>query len=337
MIRTAAPTTLAALAAAMAFNLPSAAVAEMHESHSDHAAHGDKMMMNSEAKASIQKLMDGNERFVSGELEHPNLSKQYREELAGGQSPYAVIVGCSDSRVPPELVFDAGPGDLFVIRDAGNVVGDNEMASVEYAVAKLGTPVVVVLSHENCGAVGAAVATATEGAEFDGKIDELVEVIMPAVKSAQKRADGPELTEAAIEDNAQRVAKQLRESDPYLAKAVAEGKVMIVAARYDLDTGKVTAYPDMSMSHDHAHGDATHGNQAMTEQQKKEKQMKDEAAAGSTTTVQPDQELVKNPEQHRDHGHDAGTNDAPNANPPQGDAADRNDEIVDIPSQKRNN
>jgi len=138
----------------------------------------------SPADAALARLMEGNARFVAGEMVHPNLSAEKRAELASGQSPYAVIVSCSDSRVPPELVFDAGPGDLFIIRVAGNVVGDDAMASIEYAVAKLNSPLVLVMGHESCGAVGAAVATETEDAKFGGSIHDLVETIRPAVQDA---------------------------------------------------------------------------------------------------------------------------------------------------------
>ncbi len=320
------------------------------DDHQDHAA------MSPAIEASLQKLMEGNQRFVNGESSHPNMSKEYREELSKGQSPYAVIVSCADSRVPPELLFDAGPGDLFVIRDAGNVVGDNEMASVEYAVAVLGTPVVVVVGHESCGAVDAAVKTRTEGAEFEGKIDELVATIMPSVKSAQERAEGGELLEAAIEDNAQRVAEQLRTSDPFLSQAIADGKLKVIAARYDLNTGQVTAYAmkastcamcaagetcakceakkkkaaaGHSHSHDgeaaHSHdGDHAHGHDG---------QHGDKAKAVKTEG----DEIISNPSRHRDQAIDQGTGTAA-TQPAQetGDATDAaEEEVIDNPSRHR--
>ena len=138
------------------------------------------------ADEALAKLMEGNARFVSGDMQHPNLSAERRAELAEGQAPYAVIVSCSDSRVPPELVFDAGPGDLFVIRVAGNIVGDDAQASIEYAVGVLKTPLVLVMGHESCGAVGAAVKTQTEGTEFPGSIHDLVETIRPSVETAME-------------------------------------------------------------------------------------------------------------------------------------------------------
>ena len=201
------------------------------------------------ADAALAKLMEGNARFVSGDMQHPNLSAERRAELAKGQAPYAVIVSCSDSRVPPELVFDAGPGDLFVIRVAGNIVGDDAQASIEYAVGVLKTPLVLVMGHESCGAVGAAVKTQTEGTEFPGSIHDLVETIRPSVETAMERAEGDELLEAAIEDNAERVVHEVSDSKPFLDQAIAESGVQVLAGRYDLDTGEVTLY-------DGAHGEA---------------------------------------------------------------------------------
>ncbi|MEL7088092.1 MAG: carbonic anhydrase, partial [Planctomycetota bacterium] len=130
------------------------------------AALADGHKESSPAEDALKKLMDGNARFVAGEMMHPNLTADRRAELAQGQSPYAIIVSCSDSRVPPEQVFDAGPGDLFVIRVAGNVVGDDAQASIEYAVAVLNSPLVVVMGHESCGAVDAAVTLTLEGARL---------------------------------------------------------------------------------------------------------------------------------------------------------------------------
>ncbi|MEM7625744.1 MAG: carbonic anhydrase [Planctomycetota bacterium] len=231
------------LAGALALSLGSAPVfADGHEA--------------SAADASLQKLMDGNARFVAGEMMHPNLSAERRAELAKGQSPYAIIVSCSDSRVPPEQVFDAGPGDLFVIRVAGNVVGDDAQASIEYAVAVLGSPLVVVMGHESCGAVDAAVKSEMKDAEFGGHIHDLVETIRPSVISAMERASEDELLEAAIQDNAERVVTELERSKPYVGPAAKEGKIKIVAARYDLDTGKVSIFGEdhhAAKAHDHDH------------------------------------------------------------------------------------
>ena len=198
--------------------------------------------------------MDGNARFVSGEMEHPNLAKEVRETLAKGQSPYAVIVGCADSRVPPELLFDAGPGDLFVIRVAGNVVDDYEQASIEYAVAVLGTPLVVVLGHESCGAVDAAVKAEMGDASFEGHIHDLVEDIRDSIEDAveKTKGDAGAVLDAAVAANANAVKHQLSRSQPYVGKFAEEGKIQLVAARYDLDTGKVTRV-DEGHGHGHDH------------------------------------------------------------------------------------
>ena len=183
-----------------------------------------------------------------------------RQQLAGGQNPFAVIVGCSDSRVPPELLFDAGPGDLFVIRLAGNVVDDHAVASIEYAVAQLGTPLVMVLGHESCGAVGAAVAAETQDAEFEGHIHDLVEAIRPlAVEEVLDEADEEALTPrrtAGPQRGSQRQRRRGRSSGraaptvgPFARRT---GRSSLVAARYDLDTGEVTRVDQMD-GHEDAH------------------------------------------------------------------------------------
>ena len=220
----------------------------------------------------LEKLMDGNARYVKGEARQGDITPAQREKLAAGQSPYAVIVGCADSRVPPELAFDGGPGDLFVIRDAGNIVDDNEIASIEYAVAVLNVPLVVVLGHESCGAVDAAVKAQTKGASFDGHIHDLVEDLRPSVIAAMRNKTEGEgdtadkkLLDAAVRENVRRVVDELERSKPYVGPAAEEGKIMIVPARYDLDTGEVTVI-DMKKGgeahegHDHAEHD--HGQKA---------------------------------------------------------------------------
>lgn len=163
-----------------------------------------------------------------------------RKSLAqSGQHPYAVILGCADSRVPPELIFDEGLGDLFVIRDAGNVVDDEVLGSIEYAVEHLGVRLVVVLGHEQCGAVSAAVA----GGEAPGHIRTVVESIRPAVEeSANQPGDR---VHNCVVANARRVAAQVRESEPLLKHAVEAGRVLVVAANYDLMTSRVN-FLDMS-------------------------------------------------------------------------------------------
>jgi carbonic anhydrase len=192
-------------------------------------------------KAALQRLMDGNARYVSGKLTHPNLGAERRKSLAGSQSPFAVILTCADSRVAPELVFDQGLGDLFVVRVAGNVVDDVVMGSIEYAVVHLGSPLVMVLGHERCGAVKATVdALAGKGSEEDRetKIGALANLIAPAVKSVP--ANSPDKVEAAVTANERRGAHLLLTTSPPLAERVKANRLQIVSARYDLDDGRVS-------------------------------------------------------------------------------------------------
>jgi len=177
--------------------------------------------------------------FVAGHMTHvaPEDVASALHNLATGQTPFAVVVGCSDSRVAPEIVFDEGLGDIFVIRTAGEVVDDAALGSIEYAVEHLGSPLIVVLGHERCGAVSAAVA----GAQAPGHIATLLKAIEPAVE--QTKGKPGDAVENAVRAQALDVAKQLREAEPILAERVRTGRLKIVAARYDLDTGKVEVLP----------------------------------------------------------------------------------------------
>jgi carbonic anhydrase len=184
------------------------------------------------ADEALSKLMAGNQRYVKHKALHPDESLARRKELVGGQNPFAVILGCADSRVPPELLFDEGLGDLFVIRVAGNIVDDAVLGSVEYSIEHLGTKLIVVLGHEKCGAVSAAV----EGGEAAGHLKALVAAIQPSVQETANEA-GDKIHNCVIA-NARRVARQIRESEPL--KEYVDGKgVKVVAADYLLDTGKV--------------------------------------------------------------------------------------------------
>ena len=178
----------------------------------------------------ISKLKEGNGRYTSGNLQHPGQTTERRTELANVQHPFAVIVSCSDSRVPPEIVFDQGLGDLFIVRVAGNIINDEGLGSIEYAVTHLGARLIVVLGHTHCGAVTAAL----ESDHAPGHVQSLVRDIQPAVK-AIKGKPGDALA-AAITENARLVAAQIK------AKAVLGDlakEVRIVFAIYDLDTGKI--------------------------------------------------------------------------------------------------
>ena len=183
--------------------------------------------------AAWKSLTAGNERFVDGHTHHPNQSVARREELAKGQHPFAIVVGCSDSRLSPEIVFDQGLGDLFVVRVAGNIVDDNALGSVEYAVDHLGAKLIVVLGHEKCGAVAAAVASPTA----PGHVNSIVKAIQPAVAKAKKEKG--DVVDNAVKENVKLVVSELDNSQPVLAKLVKAGTVKVVGARYDLDTGKV--------------------------------------------------------------------------------------------------
>jgi carbonic anhydrase len=185
------------------------------------------------ADEALAKLMAGNRRYVRHEQQHPNQSLARRKELGKGQHPFAVILGCADSRVAPELLFDQGLGDLFVIRVAGNIVDDAILGSIEYAVEHLGTKLVMVLGHEKCGAVSAAV----EGGIAAGHIRAVVAAIQPSVEASGKEP-GDRIQNCVIA-NTRRVARQVRESAPVLKESVEKHGVKIVAAEYALDSGKV--------------------------------------------------------------------------------------------------
>ena len=185
------------------------------------------------ADDALAKLMAGNRRYVRHKEQHPDQSLARRKELEAGQHPFAVILSCADSRVPPELLFDQGLGDLFVVRVAGNIVDDAVLGSIEYAVEHLGAKLVMVLGHEKCGAVSAAV----EGGIAEGHMNALMAAIQPSVEASGKQP-GDRIHSCVIA-NARRVAQQIRESEPVLKNAVAKHGVKVVAADYALDSGKV--------------------------------------------------------------------------------------------------
>jgi len=186
----------------------------------------------------LVKLMDGNARFSSGNASHPDQTFERRSELVAGQQPFAVVVGCSDSRIPPEVIFDQGLGDIFVIRTAGQVMDNVTIASVEYAVEHLGVPLVVVLGHDSCGAVTAAV----KGGEVEGHLDSLVDYISPAVHEAKETGNESELLDNSIDNNIFNIVDEMETSEPVLSEKVAEGELMVVGARYHLDSGEVEVF-----------------------------------------------------------------------------------------------
>src|SRR5215475_10857095 len=183
----------------------------------------------------LRRLLSGDKRFVAGKSEEPHGAAlvERRHALAKDQKPFAVIVSCSDSRVPPELVFDVSRGDLFVVRTAGEVVDAVGLGSIEYAIEHLGTRLVVVLGHQRCGAVSAAVSGATE----TGGIQDVLKAILPAVEETKGQSGDP--IDNAVRANARDIAKRLQSSGPIITPRVQSGEVKIVAAYYSLDTGQV--------------------------------------------------------------------------------------------------
>lgn len=191
------------------------------------------------ADEALDRLMAGNRRFVATQAQRPNQSADVRVKVAGGQLPFAIIFGCSDSRVPPEIVFDQGLGDLFVIRVAGHVLDETALASIEFAVDefKPPPPLVMVLGHERCGAVTAAVHALTAHEEAMGHLGALVEPIKMAAE--QVRGAPGDAVDNAVRANVALVVSQLEDSEPILAEKVDADELLIVGARYDLDTGAV--------------------------------------------------------------------------------------------------
>jgi len=189
------------------------------------------------ADEALARLVAGNERFVRGEARFPTVQKEILAELAKGQHPYATILGCSDSRVPPELVFDAGFGELFIIRVAGNVISPEVMGSMQYAGIHLRTPLFVVLGHEGCGAVNAALA-ARHGAQEPARIALLLDTIVPGLRDLPDALTPDEEMRAAVEANVRWSMHQIQETPEAKARA-AEGVMKLVGGVYELDTGRV--------------------------------------------------------------------------------------------------
>ena len=189
------------------------------------------------ADAALAELKAGNARHVAKTYQRPHQTAARQHALESGQSPHCTILTCADSRVPPELIFDKGLGDIFDVRVAGNVAGDDEIASIEYAAEHLHTPLVVVMGHSHCGAVSAAV----EGGTLPGKLPVLMAAIRPAVD--QSASEPGDRIANAVRDNVVHVVEQLRASKPVLSELVAEGKLRIVGAVYSLETGKVEWLP----------------------------------------------------------------------------------------------
>jgi carbonic anhydrase len=181
----------------------------------------------------VRRLLDGNQRFIHQKRQYPDQSLEHLQLVAKAQYPFAAILGCADSRVPAEIVFDQGLGDLFVVRVAGNVVSDTVIGSLEYSTTVLGSQLIVILGHKRCGAV----AEAIKNEPLPGRIGLIIEGIKPSVERVKLRT-GDNMQNAVIA-NIQYQSEKLQESSTILAKLLREGKLKIVGACYDIDTGKV--------------------------------------------------------------------------------------------------
>jgi carbonic anhydrase len=190
------------------------------------------------ASEALARLKAGNARFVGGESHVPHLQEEVLADLARAQQPFATILGCSDSRVPPEMVFDAGLGDLFIVRVAGNVLGPSIHGTLQYAAEHLHTPLFVVLGHEGCGAVKAAVASKFKGATQHGRISILLQNIIPALEPVDPGLPADELLSAAVLANVRYTIRALLNSTEGRA-LVEAGRVKLVGAIYDLQSGRV--------------------------------------------------------------------------------------------------
>ncbi len=185
----------------------------------------------------LKLLLEGNQRFVEGRLEHPNQTVAHRFAVAHGQHPFAAVLACSDSRTPPEILFDRGLGDLFVVRVAGNVADQVVIESLDYSVKHLGVRVVMILGHNKCGAVTAAVA----GHEEEGDVGPMLKELRPAVEATKGMAGDP--VENAVRENVKLVMKNLATS-PELTAMVQSGELKIIGGIYDLYTGKIEMLKD---------------------------------------------------------------------------------------------
>lgn len=190
------------------------------------------------ADEALARLSEGNARFVRGEARFPTVQKEVLASLAKGQHPYATILGCSDSRVPPELVFDAGFGELFIIRLAGNVLSPEVAGTMQYAGTHLKTPLFVVLGHEGCGAVKAALDVKFRGARDRSRIEELLQNILPALDGLDPDLPPEELARAAVEANVRWTIRRIL-ATPEAQAREAEGILQLVGAVYELSTGVV--------------------------------------------------------------------------------------------------
>lgn len=212
--------------------------------------------MTTTAIEALNRLREGNQRFVSGDSIHRIMDECSKEKMVAAQNPCAIILGCSDARVPAEMVFDQGIGDLFVIRVAGNVVAPSLVGSIEYAVKQFGTPLVVVLGHSDCGAVTACVEELQRegiGEPHSPNLYSIVERIRPAIHTLAEtplREDKAKLVHHAVRANVRASVANLRYSSPVLEKYIGNNQLLIVGAEYNLETGEVDFFESIPKAGD---------------------------------------------------------------------------------------
>src|SRR4029077_2251609 len=194
------------------------------------------------ADEALTRLMQGNERFLRGEVRSGAFRREMLADLAQAQRRYATILGCSDSRVPPELLFDTSLGELFVVRVAGNILSPEVAGSLQYAGSYLQTQLFVVLGHEGCGAISAALATKHEGEQFRSRVQLLLASIVPGLPDLGAQLSPQEQLSRAVEGNVRWTVRQILDSPEGQARA-AEGRMKIVGAVYEIETGRVRVLP----------------------------------------------------------------------------------------------
>jgi carbonic anhydrase len=194
------------------------------------------------ADEALGRLIEGNQRFLRGEARNSAFQLETLTDLAKAQRPYATVLGCSDSRVPPEWIFDTGLGELFVIRVAGNVFSPEIAGTLQYAASYLGTPLFVILGHEGCGAITAALATKHEGEQFRSRLQVLLANIVPGLPDFDPSLSPSEQGTSAVESNVRWTVRQILDSPEGLER-MAEGRIRIVGAVYEIETGRVRFLP----------------------------------------------------------------------------------------------
>lgn len=194
------------------------------------------------------KLRDGNLRFVNDDTEHPNQDSARRQSLVAGQEPFAVIFGCSDSRLAAEIIFDVGLGDMFVVRTAGHVIDLASIGSLEFAVDELNVPLIVILGHNSCGAVTAAIGSRNSGVMPKGFVRDLVEHIAPSVQAAERQ--GITDVNGTVVEHVKQTTDRLVELSTVLSKAIAEGRTAVAGVAYHLDNGKAQLVSSLGLDVD---------------------------------------------------------------------------------------